>query len=675
MPQAKPLVIALVFSLAAAALTPADAQAQRKRSQARRAPAAPAISAECRDFYTATNKDWLAAVSAPPGTASITALGQLVARSEQQQRDLLDAAMQAPQNDVQKLLGDFWASGLNEAALEADGSRPIAPLLERINGIRRNRDLPAAIAALHQVGIPVAFNFSADLDLNELGRHIGYFSQGGMALPDPAFYTRQDAETVALMGHYRSYVEKILTLTGTPANRLAADTAAVFDLETRLARVAKPLGGLRDPRSNYAPVPVAELGKQYRNLRLAEFIQAQGVNDDTVSVANPAMLQELDRLVSSLKPEQWKVYLRYQVGNAMAPYLSKSFRDADFEFRGRILLGQPAPAPLWKQTLDAINLAAGPMLGREYRARYLPQVTAQRAETVAGKVREALAASVSASSWMSASAKTEAAAKLGKLKIEVGSPARDLDYSIQPMGRGSFGSNMLIASTWRHREEMRRIGRHNAARRWDVLPQQPALTYDPAQNRLIITAAVLQSPIIDMAQAAAAHYGSLGALVGHELTHAIAAHGRHVDASGNLRDWWTAADNSAWQNLLSRTASQYGAHAYPMLENVRVNGQQVAASALSDLSGFELAEAALASAEPGSSDEASRKSFYQAWTKLWAQQMSREAATFLASTSQSAPGLWRANGVLMNNAGFAATYKCKTPAPMLLPEAQRIKVW
>lgn len=673
MPQAKPLAIALVFSLAAAALTPADATAQR-RTSSRRAPATPAISAECKDFYSEVNKDWLAAVSAPPGTASITALGQLVARSEQQQRDLLDTAMQAPQNDVQKLLGDFWASGLNEAGLEADGSRPIAPLLERINGIRRNRDVPAAIAALHQVGIPVAFNFSADLDLNELDRHIGYFSQGGMALPDPAFYTRQDADTVAVMGRYRSYVEKILTLTGTPANRLAADTAAVFDLETRLARVAKPLAAMRDARANYAPVPVAELGKQYRHLQLAEFLKAQGVNDDTVSVSNPAMLQELDRLVGSLKPEQWKVYLRYQVGNAMAPYLSKSFRDADFEFRGRILLGQSAPAPRWKQTLDAINLAAGPMLGREYRARYLPQLTAQRAETVAGHIRDALSASVAATSWMSPTAKTEAAAKLAKLKIEVGSPARDLDYSIQPMGRGSFGSNMLIASTWRHREEMRRIGRQNAARRWDVLPQQPALTYDPAQNRLIVTAAVLQSPVIDMAQPAAAHYGSFGALVGHELTHAIAGLGRHVDASGNIRDWWTAQDQSAWQSLLARTASQYGSHAYPMLDNVRVNGQQIAASALNDLSGFELAESAFAKAEPAANDEL-RKHFYQAWTRLWAQQMSREAATFLASTSQSAPGLWRANGALLNTAGFSAAYKCKAPAPLAPAESQRIKVW
>ncbi len=672
MPRAKPLALALLVALVAAPLAP-DAQAQRKRAPAR-AKAPPPITAECRDFYTATNSAWLAAVPAPAGTATTTALAQLVARSEQQQRDLLDAAMQAPQGNVQKLLGDFWASGLDEAAVEADGAQPIAPLLDRINGIRRSRDVPAAIAALHQVGIPVVFNFGADLDLNELGRHIGYFSQGGTALPDPAFYTRQDAETRNLMGRYRHYVEKILTLTGTPANRLAADVQAVFDLEARLAQASRPLASLRDPRGNYAPVPVAELGKSYRNLQLAEFLRAQGVTDDVVSIANPALFQQIDALVPGLKAEQWKVYLRYQVGNAMAPYLARPFREADFEFHGRIMRGQSAPLPRWKQTLDAINLAAGPMLGREYAARYLPAATRSRAESIAGEIRDALAAGIDSNSWMSSAARTEAKAKLAKLRIEVGTPRRDLDYSIQPMGRGSFGSNMLIASTWRHREEMRRIGRHNAARRWDVLPQQPALSYDMAQNRLIVTAAVLQPPVIDMGQPGAAHYGSFGALVGHELTHAVGARGRHVDAAGQLRDWWTPADVAGWEALLSRVGNQFEGYDYPLLTATRVNGHRVRAQALNDLAGIELAETAMNRALP-QAGVPERLAFQQAWAQLWAQQMSVEAAAFMASTSEQPPGLWRVNGTLANQPSFATTHACTVPAPMALPEEARIRVW
>ena len=213
------------------------------------------------------------------------------------QIDLLNSDMQA-QGGVAKLLGDFWASGLDEAAVERDGANPIAPLLTRIDAIRRSKDVPAAIAALHQVGIPVVFNFGADVDLADLSRHIGYFSQGGLGLPDPAYYTRTDADTRALLGRYTDYVSKILALTGSTPEQLAADTQAVLDLETRIAQVSKPVTLLRDPRANYALVPVADLAKQYRKLQLADFLKAQNVSDDSVSLANPQLFAQLDALVA-----------------------------------------------------------------------------------------------------------------------------------------------------------------------------------------------------------------------------------------------------------------------------------------------------------------------------------------------------------------------------------------
>lgn len=259
----RPLALALGLGLAVAAASP-DAGAQRKR-----AGRAPAVPAQCTDFYAQANADWLQAHPASAPDAAASALAGLAERAlQQQQRELLEEAMRAPRNEVQKLLGDFWASGLDEAAVEADGSRPIAPLLSRIDAIRRSRDVPAAIAALHQVGIPVAFNFAPDVDLRALDRHIGYFLQGGTGLPDPAFYTRDDADTRALRGRYRGYVRQILALTGTPPARLDADVDAVLEIETAIARKAQPAADLTDPFRTYAPVPVAELARRYRNLQL-----------------------------------------------------------------------------------------------------------------------------------------------------------------------------------------------------------------------------------------------------------------------------------------------------------------------------------------------------------------------------------------------------------------------
>ena len=668
MPNFRPLAIALGLSLASLVIAH-DAHAAPKKKAAR----APAVSAQCSDFYDANNAAWLKA-NPVPQTGATTALGQLAERTRQQQRELLDASMKTPQGNVQKLLGDFWASGLDEAAVEADGSNPIAPLLNRINAIKKAKDVPASIAALHQVGIPVAFNFGPDVDLKALDRHIGYFMQGGMGLPDPAFYTRTDADTVALMGRYRNYVKQILALTGTPAAKLDAESQAVIALETELARNAQSLAGINNPFNNYAPISTKDLNSRYRNLQLDAFLKAQGVNDDLVSLSDPALFKQLDGMVGRIKPDQWKAYLRWRVGDAMAPYLSKAYRDAEFEFRGRVIRGETIAPARWEQTLDAINVAAGPMLGREYASRYLAADDRRQAAVIVDRIRQVQIDAVKRSTWLSAEAKTEAQAKLAALKIEIGTPLRDLDYSVQPMGRGSFGGNMLIASTWRHREEMKRIGKGNADRRWDVLPQQPALAYDIAQNRLIVTAAVLQGPVFNAKADAADKYGSFGALVAHELTRAIDAKGALVDAKGELRSWWTPADKTAWTLLGTGVAKQYSGYDFPGIKGAKVNGELTGEENLADLAGLELAWEAYKAAEP-SAKPAAQQGFFRAWANLWAQQLSPNEAAQRLTSDVLAPGRWRTNGALSNLPAFGATFNCKPGQPMQRVDSEQIKVW
>lgn len=612
LPTLRPLALALVATLAVG-FASGDAAAATKRKSVAKKPAVPALTA-CSDYYTFVHKAWLDSNLYVNGSGSISAMSQLQERALQQQIDLLNGDMTA-QGGTGKALGDFWASGLDEAAVEADGARPLAPLLTRIDAIRRDKDIAPTIAALHQVGIPVVFNFTADVDLKDLNRSIGYFSQGGLALPDPAWYTRTDPDSRALFARYRTYVKQILTLTGTPPAQLDNATAAVIDVETRIAMASKPLSALVDPRTNYALAPTKGLDKQFRKLQLEEFLHVQGVTDDSVSMANPQLFTQLDTLVDTLPPDEWKAYLRYQVGAAMAPYLSKAWRDADFEFRGRVLRGQIAPLPRQKQVLDAINLAAGPMLGREYVIKYLPDATRQQAQQIADAVRAAMGRGLDRATWLSPSAKTVAQAKLKSLSIEIGAPKRDLDYSVQPMGRGSFGGNMLIASTWRHAQEMKRIGRGNSDRRWDVLPQEPSLAYDLAHNRLIVTAAALQAPILDMSLPGAGQYGGFGALVGHELSHAIDDKGQYVDADGVARDWWTPADASAWQGRAAQLVAQYNAYPYPSAPNTFVNGTLTRDENVADIAGLALAWDALQTAQPGV-DAASQQAFFLGWAKL-----------------------------------------------------------
>ena len=625
----------------------------------------------CTDFHSFANASWLTANPLPAGADSLSALGQLDGRARQQQIDLLNAAMQSPQGAVQRLLGDFWASGLDEAAVERDGAQPLAPLLDRIVAIKRSDSIAPTIAALHQVGIPVAFHFGADIDLQDLSRHIGYFSQGGVGLPDPDYYLRTDEPTKALMTQYAAYVQSILALTGVKEKELTKQAQMVLGLETRLAKASQSLADLRNPRNSYAAVSTAGLAAQYSNLQLDQFLQAQGIQASTVSIANPALLAEIDKLIRELKPEQWRAYLRWRVGDSMAPYLAAAWRDAHFNFHGRVLAGSTAMPSRKQQVLDAINVAAGPMLGHQYAARYVAPETRQAALLIAGQVRDALADALSRDTRMSDSARAEASAKLAKMKIEIGVPARDLDFTIQPMGRGSFGSNMLIASTWRHREEMRRIGEPNAGLRWNVLPQQPALAYDLAQNRLIVTAAALQAPLLDPLAPVATRYGSFAALVGHEISHGFDARGHHIDADAEIRDWWTPQDTSIWDAMGNRVVTQYSSFDYPMLSGTKVNALTTRDENIADVAGVQLAWEAFSKAVPDA-DKKAKQAFFEGWARLWPQQLNASTAAQRAAHGVHAPGKWRTNGPLMHMAEFGTTFGCKAGAPMQLKADQRV---
>ena len=241
------------------------------------------------------------------------------------------------------------------------------------------------------------------------------------------------------------------------------------------------------------------------------------------------------------------------------------------------------------------------------------------------------------------------------------------------MGRGSFGSNMLIASTWRHGQEMKRIGKGNADRRWDVLPQEPALAYDIAQNRLIATAAALQAPIFDAARPELL-YGAFGALVGSQLNRAIDAQGSHVDARGQVRDWWSPADRDAWTALGNRVAAQYASQDYPGVKGARVDGALVRNVALADQAGLELAATAHAKAQPQAS-QAARQALFEAWSRLWAQQVAANTASERLKTDIHAPGPLRSNLPAANLPEFAAAFACKPGQPMTRAEADQVKVW
>ncbi len=698
---AKRAVLLLVPMLMLAFASVADAApAHTKPKKGKPTATAPAASA-CTDFYDAVNADWIKAHPAPVAGGT-SAFDALVANARAQQQALLEELARAPRDDAQRTLALFWADGMNENAIESAGAAPLQPLFARIANAKKSRDLAGMIADLHAAGVPVLFNFSADADLRDPARQIGYASPGGLGLPDPEYYTRTDAETRALLGRYRAYIEAILRAAGTPAEKASTESGWVLGIEMQLAQATPSLLQSRDPDGAYRPVALRDVAKAYPNLAFDKFMRAQHADDDRISLAQDGFFRAADAMLASVPLEQWQAYLRFHAANALAPYLSRAFHDPRADLYDRVLAGDVQPKPRAQAVLDAIDLAFGEAMGHAYTERYLTPAAKDSAARVAENVRAALRNAIQRSAWMDDGTRATALAKLDKLRIEIGEPA---DAPLLPglaLGNG-YAADMLAIAASQHQREMASIGKRAAAPHWNVLAQTPYIGYDLVLNRLVVTAAFLQAPAFDASSQPAAQYGALGALVGQQLHHAIDGKGRGVDADGRIRDWWTPPAAAAYEQRTAAIVAQYDA--YPAQGEAKTDGRTTRDENLADLAGVELALDAFHAASPANapittatmfaptpatahkaagkhaaSKQATKPlpppsspdvAFFEAYAKVWAHSSAAEAAD--ASLALQSPAKYRVDGPLANLPEFGKAHACKPGQPML--RATPVSIW
>lgn len=646
---------------------PAPTLAKAKVKSAKPKVAHTTAATACTDFFAEANGAWLKAHPAPE-TGAVSAFDLLRATARERERSLLDELARSATDDAGRALGTLWREGMDEGAVNAAGTRPLQSVFARIGAIRKSRDVAAAIAELHASGLPVLFNFAADRDGADADLRIGYASQGGLGLPDPAYYTRTDAETRDVLGRYRAYIQTILQLSGTPADQLTTQSGWVLSLEMQLASASLPLPQQRDPGSAYRLQKVADLGRAYPRLGLPAFLKAQKVGGDSISLANTSFFTAADGLVASVPVEQWQAYLRFHVASAMAPYLSRAFQDAHEQMYGRLLAGSSQPPARAEQVMRAIDRGLGPVLGAIFAQRDLPAATRAAAGQVADGLRAAMKAAISGNAWMDDATRTAAQAKLDRLRIEIGAPDTVPALAGLTLGQG-YGADMLAVAGWKHRLEMAGIGQRGGGD-WPQPAQVPDLSYDLLDNRLVITAALLQAPVLDPAMSPAQRYGALGTLIGHALHNAIGGKGRALDATGAMRDWWSPQTQAAFEQRSAPIVAQYDG--YVIDATTRVDGRRTRDENLADLGGVELAWAALRAAEP-QPVQGDARAFFTAYAQVWARHSTAANMAAWAAGAWQAPAKFRVNGVLSRFPEFATAYACRAGQPM--HESQPLSIW
>ena len=632
----------------------------------------------CDDFYQYATGGWQKAHPLPAVYARFGRFEEVADRNRERLREILESASKdtaaQPGSATQKI-GDFWSACMNETALEAQGPAPIRPSLDRIAAISSRADVVAEIHRQQQMGLAPLFRFSAQNDFKNSSTIIAAVSQAGLGLPDRDYYLRDDEKFATTRRQYVEHMNRMFELAGVPK-----DAERVLALETQLAKASMARVDQRKPENVYHLTPVSELQANAPRFDWPAFFAGIGLTDlKSLNVAQPEFLHEANRLLDEVPLDTWKAYLRWNVIDAAAPYLSSAFANQDFEFRGKTLSGQKEILPRWQRCVRAADQNVGELLGQEYVKRaFTPEAKAKMNELIDNLVA-ALREDIPKLAWMGSETKSAALQKLEAFRRRIGYPDKWIDYTSLNVGRGSYAENVLAANAFRVSRAVSRVGKPDDPNEWGFFtPSTVNAGYSPTRNDITFPAGILQPPFYDPAADDAYNYGGIGTVIGHEMTHGFDDQGAKFDAEGNLRNWWTDADLKNFQSRAECIAKQYGA--WPVEENLNLLGNLVTGEAIADLGGATLAYRAYMKSlalQPrltldGYTPE---QRFFLGFAQVWGQNMAAEEARRRALTDPHAPGPARVNLTVSNMPEFADAWNCPRSTKMVRSEAERCGIW
>ncbi len=632
----------------------------------------------CADFGGYANGKWLAAHPIPADRVSWGAFEMLDERSNAVQQQLAEQAAADPHaTGVEKLVGDFWATGMDEAKIDAQGIDPLKPELAAIDGVTDQAklvDYLRASAAKGQLGL---FGFGAEADFKDSANNIAYASQGGLGLPDPEYYTK--AENKDKLAAYQAHVAKVLELSGTPAADAARQAKDVVAFETRLAKVSKTSTELsRDASLFYNPVTLEQADKLTPNWSWTEFFKSQGVAPQPkFSLAIPAFHEEVSKMIGDTDPATWRAYLRFHAVDGASPYLSQPFVQENFDFYGKTLNGQKEIKPRWKRVLATTNEDVGEALGQLYVKVAFPAESKTKMEQLVGNLRTALKARIEKLDWMSPETKEKAIAKWNSFTPKIGYPDKWRPWDGLSTGRDSYLGNVEAATAFNYKWNLSKIGKPVDKTEWGMTPQTINAYYNPLQNEIVFPAAILQPPFFDPKATDEMNYGGIGAVIGHEMSHGYDDQGSRFGPTGNFENWWNPADAKGFAERTGKLVAQFDGYATPQ---GKVSGKLTLGENIADLGGLATAYDAMKTATAGTpdpmTDGLSRdQRFFLNWATVWRRNFTPENLAVRLKTDPHAPADFRAIGAPSNLPAFAAAFQCKAGDAMVRPGDKQVVIW
>ena len=635
-----------------------------------------------QDFFTYANGGWLKK-NAIPNDETRWGIGnkvkeELYARLQ----NINDQALKkAAKSGVDQQIGDFWFSGLDTTSIEAKGVEPLRDELNAIQALKTPADVMTQTAHLHSIGVNTFFGEGVQQDAKQSDVMAYYMGQGGLGLPDRDYYFNTDPITTKVRNAYPAYITRLFILSGVDSVKASEKAQGILALETKLAKASRKLEDLRDPYKNYNKVAISDLKKNYPGIDWAGVITKIGVKHvDSVIIGQPEFFKALDGVVASEKIETQKDYLTFHLLKSYAAELSTPFVTANFDFYGKTINGAKQLRPRWKRVLDSEEEAIGEALGQLFVREYFNEKAKKRYVDMVEGIRTAFKARIEKLDWMTDSTKQKALHKLSTIKKKVGYPDKWKDFSALKIDRGPCALNVLRARKWWNDYYLNKLGKPVDRDEWDMTPQTYNAYYNPSNNEIVLPAGQLTVPgKRDEELDDALVYGYTAAsTIGHEITHGFDDEGRQFDENGNLKNWWSKADEEQFNKRAQLLVNQF--NHMVVVDTLHINGKASLGENLADLGGILLGLDAFKQTETYKSGKLINgmtplQRFFQGYALGWMMQIRQEQLASQLMTDVHAPAMYRVNGPMPNVPEFYEAFHVKPGDKMYLADSLRVHLW
>ena len=649
------------------------------------------LSAEIRpqdDLFRHVNGTWIETTDIPDDKARWGSFHLIAEQAEKDVRAIIDESQGAEPGTEARKIGDLYASFMDTDRATELGASPLAPQLERVDAIDSVAAFLRTVGEFERDGVGGLIDLYVEPDPGDPTRYVPFLVQAGITLPDESYYRLDNfAETRTA---YRGHIERILALAG--IEDAAAQADRVFAIETELAAQHWDNVRSRDAVETYnlrtwdevVALAGVDLGPWLEGI-------APGRPEAFAEVVlyQPSFIEGLGGLLTAGRLDDWKAWLRFKIVHGAAAFLSDDFVDENFSFYGTQLTGVPVNRERWKRGVSVVEAALGEAVGRVYVERHFPPTAKEAMDQLVADLVEAYRRSIVDLEWMGAETRERALAKLDAFTPKIGYPVKWKDYSSLEIDPSDLVGNIRRAHVHEHDRQLAKVGQPIDRDEWFMTPQTVNAYYNPLMNEIVFPAAILRYPFFDAERDAAANYGGIGAVIGHEIGHGFDDQGSRYDGDGSLRDWWTDDDRAAFEERTKALIGQYDALSPRGLPEHHVNGALTIGENIGDLGGLGIALKAYAIAleregegGTGSGTEGNVVDGFTgiqrlllSWAQIW-QQKGRDAETIrLLTIDPHSPNEFRCNQIVRNIPAFYDAFEVTESDALWLPPEQRVTIW